>query len=117
MRRCEELSKRESCMNRARNHEMTFVLLGRDAAAPVAIRAWIAERIRLGKNNPTDEQITEAEECITKMEADHKLFTAPKVPCSFPIGQTTCGYPAVDHFRWDGTPMDHEYTTRAERSE
>jgi hypothetical protein len=49
---------------------MTFVLLGRDAAAPAAIRAWIVERIRLGKNQPGDEQIIEAEECARSMEAE-----------------------------------------------
>lgn len=50
MRKKEELSNPNSCMNRARESEMTFVLLGRDAAAPVAIRAWVRERLRLGKN-------------------------------------------------------------------
>lgn len=64
----EELSDPNSCMNRAGYSEMTFVLLGRDKAAPVAIRAWIAERIRLGKNRPTDAQIIEAEECAKAME-------------------------------------------------
>ena len=52
----------------ARDDEMTFVLIGRDAAAPVAIRAWIAERIRLGKNFPGDMQTTEAELCARQME-------------------------------------------------
>jgi hypothetical protein len=57
-------------MNKARNDEMTFVLLGRDAAAPVAIRAWIAERIRLGKNSPNDSQVVEAELCARTMEKE-----------------------------------------------
>ena len=43
-----------SCWNRAENNEMVFVLLGRDVAAPEAIRAWIRERIKLGKNKPDD---------------------------------------------------------------
>lgn len=33
-----ELSDPNSCMSRAKDDEMTFVLLGRDAAAPQAIR-------------------------------------------------------------------------------
>ncbi len=45
----DELADPTSCLNRARDDEMTFVLLGRDAAAPAAIRAWAEERIRLGK--------------------------------------------------------------------
>ncbi len=64
----EELIDPSSCLNRARDDEMMFVLLGRDAAAPVAIRAWIKERIRLGKNNWSDNQITEAYICSARME-------------------------------------------------
>jgi hypothetical protein len=45
-----------------------FVLLARDAAAPAAIRAWIEERIKLGKNNRQDAQIVEAEHCAREME-------------------------------------------------
>lgn len=56
----EELTNPNSCMSRAREDEMTFVLLERDAAAPAAIRIWVRERIRLGKNKPRDPQITEA---------------------------------------------------------
>jgi hypothetical protein len=56
----EESALANSCWNRANHNEMVFVLLGRDAAAPVAIRAWAAERIRIGKNIATDTQILEA---------------------------------------------------------
>lgn len=59
-----------SCMGKARDDEMTFVLLGRDVAAPAAIRAWIAERIRLGRNRPDDPQVVEAEQCARTMEAE-----------------------------------------------
>lgn len=70
MRKSEELTNPESCMMRAYPDEMTFVLLERDKAAPVAIRAWIRERIRLGKNTPDDAQIIEAEACAKYMEAE-----------------------------------------------
>ena len=63
----DELTNPASCMSRACDDEMTFVLLGRDAAAPVAILAWIKERIRLGKNTPFDPQIEEAALCAAKM--------------------------------------------------
>jgi hypothetical protein len=63
-----ELTDPRSCMSRADDDEMTFVLLGRDLAAPVAIRAWVGERIRLGKNRPDDPQILEALECAAWME-------------------------------------------------
>lgn len=57
-----------SCWNKARPNEMVFVLLGRDEAAPVTIRAWVAERIRLGKNREDDHQIQEALKCAEFME-------------------------------------------------
>jgi hypothetical protein len=57
MRKKEELERTDTCMAHAHPEEMTFVLLGRDVAAPATIRAWVAERIRLGKNVETDAQI------------------------------------------------------------
>ena len=67
MIKSKELTDPRSCMSRARDDEMTFVLLGRDKAAPVAIRAWVAERLRLGKNTESDPQITEAYEFCNKV--------------------------------------------------
>lgn len=64
MRKRDELTNPLSCMSRAREDEMTFVLLGRDLAATVAVQAWIEERIRLGKNTRQDAQIVEAERWI-----------------------------------------------------
>lgn len=63
-----ELTDPNSCMSRAKDDEMVFVLLGRDKAAPAAIRAWCDERIRLGKNRDDDPQITEALNCADAME-------------------------------------------------
>ena len=64
----DEIEDQESCFNKAADGERLFVLLARDPAAPAAIRAWIAERIRLGKNTPDDDQIREAYECAKLME-------------------------------------------------
>jgi len=63
-----ELTDPSSCMSRANDDEMTFVLLARDAAAPNTIRFWCAERIRLGKNILEDAQIVEALNCADTME-------------------------------------------------
>jgi hypothetical protein len=68
MRKKDELSKADSCMNRAHPQEMAFVLLSRDAAAPVAIRAWIAERLRLGKD------VGDAIEALATMEAEGRKW-------------------------------------------
>lgn len=64
-----ELSQPNSCLNKARDDEYVFVLLGRDAATPETIRFWIDERIRLGKNKEDDEQIVEARELAANIEA------------------------------------------------
>lgn len=60
MRRHDEVMDADSCLNRALPNELMFVLLARDKAAPAAVRAWINERIRLGLNNISDEQIIKA---------------------------------------------------------
>jgi len=49
MRKIEEIRDPRSCLNRAENSEMLFVLLGRDPAAPAAIRAWINMRVQMKK--------------------------------------------------------------------
>ena len=60
MKKFRELNDPGSCLNRARDNEIIFVLLARDAAAPATIRAWAGERMRLGKNRLSDPQILEA---------------------------------------------------------
>ena len=70
MRKRDELER--GCMAKARDGEMTFVLLGRDASAPTAIRAWITDRVLRGKNRYDDPQIVEAEECARIMEAERQ---------------------------------------------
>ncbi len=64
----EEIEQPDSCLNKAEDDERIFVLLARDKAAPVAIRAWCDERIRLGKNKASDPQIEEARDCAARME-------------------------------------------------
>jgi hypothetical protein len=56
----DEIRDPKSCINKARDDEMLFVLLGRDPAASAAIHAWIEERINLGLNLPEDAKIQEA---------------------------------------------------------
>lgn len=70
MRKHDELSNPSSCMSRAKDDEMTFVLLGRDEAAPNIIRAWCRLRVELGKNTYADGQISEALECARTMERE-----------------------------------------------
>jgi len=67
----DELTNPSSCLNRARDDEMVFVLLGRDPAAAEAIDAWVAARLRLGKNKWNDPQILEAKNTANKLYAQH----------------------------------------------
>lgn len=64
----EELMNPNSCLNRAHDSEMLFVLLARDVAAPSTIRHWVQERIYQGKNTQDDNQIKEALWCASVME-------------------------------------------------
>ena len=68
MRKREELSEPGSCLAKAEPDELIFVLLGRDAAAPEAIRAWAKARVDLGKNAPRDRQILDALKIASLME-------------------------------------------------
>ena len=68
MTKYENMVDPTSCFNRALMDEPIFVLLGRDPAAPVAIRAWVEERERLGKNKPQDRQILDALDVSSLME-------------------------------------------------
>lgn len=80
MLKIDERNIATSCWNRADLNERIFVLLGRDPAASAAIHAWVDERIRLGKNTPSDLQIVEAIECARQMdlERDHLRRTLGK---------------------------------------
>lgn len=66
----DEENDHDSCLSKARPDERIFVLLARDLAAPAAIRAWVAERLRLGTNKPFDQQIVEALTCADLMEVE-----------------------------------------------
>ena len=71
MRKRDELTDPSSCLNRALDDEMTFVLLGRDITAPMTIRDWAAQRIAQGKNTRDDAQIREALACAAAMEKEY----------------------------------------------
>lgn len=70
MRKRDELAEADSCLNRARPDEWVFTLLGRDVAAPYAIREWAARRVALGKNRLIDPQIAEALAVADAMERE-----------------------------------------------
>lgn len=74
----DEISDPNSCWNKARLDERVFILLERDLASPVTIQSWVNERIRTGKNTPSDAQILEAVECAHLMWAQKQKDDAIK---------------------------------------
>ena len=60
----------DSCYANALPEERMFVLLSRDACSPETVRFWIKRRLETGKNQPTDAQIVEAEQCAKIMEEE-----------------------------------------------
>lgn len=75
MLKSDELQNPTSCLNKALPNERLFILLARDPAAPITIRAWITERLRLGKNKEDDAQVQEALECASCMEDERAKMT------------------------------------------
>lgn len=73
MRKIDELANPNSCLNKARDDELLFVLLARDPAAPATVRAWIDERIRRGLNEPSDPKIVSAEEWILDVQREQAV--------------------------------------------
>jgi hypothetical protein len=71
VRKRDELSDPGSCLNKARDDEWVFTLLGRDEATPAGIRGWAAERIRLGLNKPGDQKILDALRQADLIAAEH----------------------------------------------
>lgn len=63
MIKVEEINNPNSCLNKAKDGEMLFVLLARDPAFASTVRFWIQERIRLGLNAEQDVKIQEAANC------------------------------------------------------
>lgn len=71
MKKIDEIRNPNSCLNKAYQEELLFVLMERDAATPIAIEAWINARIRLGKNAADDAQIREARELLCEIQKRH----------------------------------------------
>jgi hypothetical protein len=91
MRKTDEISQPTSCLNIANSDERLFILLGRDPAAPRAVRAWAAARLFLGKNKFGDEQIQEALAAADAMDRErHRYAKDPldAAPAPKPHGTT-----------------------------
>lgn len=67
MIKSKELASPNSCLNKAADDEMMFVLRAKDPAAPAAILAWIAMRVILGLNKVDDPKLVEAADTGNEM--------------------------------------------------
>lgn len=83
MKKVDELNDKSSCLNRAKDDELVFVLLGRDVAMPETLRFWARLRISEGKNTETDLQITEALALADKVAAQQRRSLLALLPCPF----------------------------------
>lgn len=60
MKKLKELNDPASCLNKAGDDELIFVLLERDPAAADTVKFWAQRRIDLGINTKEDDKIQEA---------------------------------------------------------
>lgn len=72
MIKADELRNPDSCLRRADDHEMVFVLRAHDSAAPAVIRYWALVRVTSGKNQRTDPEIIEALACARMMDKQRR---------------------------------------------
>ena len=88
MKKKHELADPTSCLSRAKDNEILFILLERDDAAPETIRFWINTRIGMGKNKAGDNQMVEAERCANAMEDNRKAEAAIKERIAMAVHET-----------------------------
>ncbi len=67
MIKSEELSNPNSCLNKAKDDEILFVILDRDLAFAGTILYWIEKRIQLGLNKRDDLKMIETANCVQKV--------------------------------------------------
>jgi hypothetical protein len=67
MEKLREMADPASCLNKAGDHELLFVLLERDPSCLAAVEAWINDRIARGLNTSTDDKITSARQWMSEV--------------------------------------------------
>lgn len=68
MIKTEELAAADSCLNKAADDEVLFVLRAKDPTAPDTIRSWAEKRVIMGLNKIDDAKIVDALACANSME-------------------------------------------------
>lgn len=78
MRKRDEMAEPDSCLNKARNDEILFVLRSDDPAAPATIRAWVELRVAMKMNNRGDAKILSALSDAVAMEVERAAIGPKK---------------------------------------
>ncbi len=68
----DEVRRPDSCLNRAREDEIVFVLLGRDMTTPITILKWAMERIKISKSAVDSDEIKDAVRMADTLIEEHK---------------------------------------------
>lgn len=80
MRKSDELSNPNSCLNRSAPDEMLFVVCARDPAYGHTVREWALERVRLGINKASDGKIAGAYADALQVEREQCALSLNKPP-------------------------------------
>lgn len=73
MIKANEVSNPNSCLNKAHEKELIFVIREADAAAADTIAFWIKRRMELGLNDEGDDKLYEAKKWIEQVGDRRKV--------------------------------------------
>lgn len=93
MRKRDELADPNSCLNKAGDDEMLFVLRGRDDAYAGTVRFWQRERVKLGLNRPGDAKLVSAERDVVAVLVERGMpgaFARPNVCLDLTPAEADC---------------------------
>lgn len=98
----DELANPDSCLNRAADDEMIFVLRSHDVTFSETVRGWVLARMRRGKNEHDDPQLVEAREAARAVEVTrggtYASFDIPPWRCFHCAFETANPDQAEAHF-------------------
>lgn len=72
MKKSEEIADPNSCLNKAADDELLFVLRSKDPAMAETVRFWVSERVSLGLNEPDDDKIKSALALVIELKKRSK---------------------------------------------
>jgi hypothetical protein len=86
MRKCDEMMLPDSCLNKAAENELLFVLRDKDPCMAGTIRYWARMRMELGLNTSGDSKIKEAVTLAAEVERVQEERGRPDTTNYFAVG-------------------------------